>query len=222
MSTLRRISLDARRHALGGIRRRQERDRAGDVRRRHRGAVPRGVAGVVEVVGDGAEDADSRRRQVDAHRRRSWRTSARTSELVDADTAMMFGAVVGRRVVRPRVGVEVSPTRRRCRRRQRRRCRRRRPPSMASCSDWLVAAAAPGVVDGDHVDAVVHLLVDHVVDAGDGVGGAARQPLRMNLRAMISAVQHTPATPMPLLPTAAMVPEVWVPWPLSSMGSVVS
>jgi len=36
---------------------------------------------------------------------------------------------------------------------------------------------------------------------------------------MSELVQATPLTPIPLLPTAAMVPATWVPWPLSSMGS---
>ena len=42
-------------------------------------------------------------------------------------------------------------------------------------------------------------------------------------RALITlAVQLTPTTPMPLFPIAPTVPEVWVPWPLSSRGSQVS
>ena len=35
---------------------------------------------------------------------------------------------------------------------------------------------------------------------------------------MIWAFQLTPATPMSLSPTAAIVPEVCVPWPASSIG----
>src|SRR5436309_13690058 len=36
--------------------------------------------------------------------------------------------------------------------------------------------------------------------------------------AMMLAVQFTPTTPRPLLPTAPIVPETCVPWPLSSAG----
>src|SRR5262245_51701533 len=39
-----------------------------------------------------------------------------------------------------------------------------------------------------------------------------------NLTAMMLAVQLTPATPLPLLPTAPIVPATWVPWLLSSRG----
>ena len=35
---------------------------------------------------------------------------------------------------------------------------------------------------------------------------------------MIETCQLMPATPMPLLPTAPIVPETCVPWPLSSIG----
>ena len=40
-----------------------------------------------------------------------------------------------------------------------------------------------------------------------------------NFNAMILVVHATPATPMPLFPTAPIVPATWVPWPLSSIGS---
>ena len=40
-----------------------------------------------------------------------------------------------------------------------------------------------------------------------------------NLHAMIRTVQLTPATPTPLFPSAPIVPETWVPWPASSLGS---
>src|SRR5208283_5313950 len=42
-----------------------------------------------------------------------------------------------------------------------------------------------------------------------------------NLQGRIWTCQFTPLTPTPLLPTAPIVPETWVPWPLSSMGSQV-
>ena len=35
----------------------------------------------------------------------------------------------------------------------------------------------------------------------------------MNFSAITCAVQFTPTTPTPLLPDAAMIPAVWVPWP---------
>src|SRR4051794_15709790 len=41
------------------------------------------------------------------------------------------------------------------------------------------------------------------------------------LHGRILTPQFTPATPMPLLPTAPIIPAVSVPWPLSSMGSQV-
>ena len=37
---------------------------------------------------------------------------------------------------------------------------------------------------------------------------------------MILTFQLTPTTPMPLSPTAAIVPELCVPWPWSSKGSL--
>ena len=40
-----------------------------------------------------------------------------------------------------------------------------------------------------------------------------------NLIPMILTFQLTPVTPIPLFPTPPMVPEQWVPWPLSSNGS---
>jgi len=43
-------------------------------------------------------------------------------------------------------------------------------------------------------------------------------PLR-NLMATSLRCQFTPTTPTPLSPSAAIVPEVWLPWPLSSNGS---
>ena len=43
----------------------------------------------------------------------------------------------------------------------------------------------------------------------------------MNFSAITCAVQFTPTTPTPLLPDAAMIPAVWVPWPSSSSGSFV-
>ena len=45
-------------------------------------------------------------------------------------------------------------------------------------------------------------------------------PAFRNFSPMIWTSQITPATPMPLFPTAPMVPEQWEPWPLSSMGSL--
>ena len=45
-----------------------------------------------------------------------------------------------------------------------------------------------------------------------------------NLRAMILVCQLTPAMPVPLLPTAPMIPAMAVPWPPlrgGSMGSPV-
>src|SRR5262249_23351371 len=42
-----------------------------------------------------------------------------------------------------------------------------------------------------------------------------------NFAAIIVAVQLTPATPLPLFPTAPIVPATCVPWPLSSYGSHV-
>lgn len=44
-------------------------------------------------------------------------------------------------------------------------------------------------------------------------------PLLRNLMATILAPQLTPVTPRLLLPTPAMVPAQWLPWPLSSNGS---
>ncbi len=41
-----------------------------------------------------------------------------------------------------------------------------------------------------------------------------------DLHGMTWTFQLIPVTPIPLLPTAPMVPAVWVPWPLSSMGSL--
>ena len=40
-----------------------------------------------------------------------------------------------------------------------------------------------------------------------------------NFAPIMLAVQFTPTTPTPLFPTAPIVPETWVPWPLSSRGS---
>src|SRR5258708_766036 len=45
--------------------------------------------------------------------------------------------------------------------------------------------------------------------------------LSKHLQAMICTRQATPATPTPLLPTAPRIPATIVPWPLSSLGSVV-
>src|SRR5258708_36647519 len=42
-----------------------------------------------------------------------------------------------------------------------------------------------------------------------------------NFKPMILVVQFTPTTPAVLLPTAPIVPETWVPWLWSSMGSQV-
>src|SRR6266850_1987243 len=42
-----------------------------------------------------------------------------------------------------------------------------------------------------------------------------------NFDAMTLAVQFTPVAPLPLLPVAPIVPDTWVPWPLSSYGSQV-
>ena len=39
---------------------------------------------------------------------------------------------------------------------------------------------------------------------------------------LIRTCQFTPATPVALLPVPPIVPEQWVPWPLSSMGSLSS
>ena len=39
-----------------------------------------------------------------------------------------------------------------------------------------------------------------------------------NFRAIIFVVHATPLVPMPLFPTAPIVPATWVPWPLSSVG----
>ena len=44
-------------------------------------------------------------------------------------------------------------------------------------------------------------------------------PAPRNLSTTIFACQTTPETPSPLFPTAAMMPAVCVPWPLSSRGS---
>ena len=46
-------------------------------------------------------------------------------------------------------------------------------------------------------------------------------PALKNLSPMMLAVQLTPTTPTPLLPSAPMVPETCVPWLLSSLGSQV-
>src|SRR5512134_2716822 len=43
-----------------------------------------------------------------------------------------------------------------------------------------------------------------------------------NLSGMILTFQLTPETPAPLLPTAPIVPATWVPWLLSSNGSLSS
>ena len=46
-------------------------------------------------------------------------------------------------------------------------------------------------------------------------------PLPLELRnfsPIMLAVQFTPTTPKPLLPTAPMVPATWVPWEWSSIG----
>src|SRR6266516_4775751 len=40
----------------------------------------------------------------------------------------------------------------------------------------------------------------------------------MNFSPMMRVVQLTPVTPTPLFPTAPIVPDVCVPWPLSSAG----
>src|SRR4051812_28852655 len=41
----------------------------------------------------------------------------------------------------------------------------------------------------------------------------------MNLIGTIEPFQHVPDTPVSLLALAAMIPETWVPWPLSSSPS---
>jgi hypothetical protein len=48
------------------------------------------------------------------------------------------------------------------------------------------------------------------------------EPLALkNLRPIMRVFQFTPAIPVALLPVAPIVPETWVPWLLSSIGSQV-
>src|SRR5262249_17901612 len=42
----------------------------------------------------------------------------------------------------------------------------------------------------------------------------------MNLIGTMLTCQLTPVTPRPLLPAAPRMPDTWVPWPLSSLGSL--
>src|SRR3990167_7449018 len=46
-------------------------------------------------------------------------------------------------------------------------------------------------------------------------------PLFKNFTGIILTLQLTPTTPSALLPAAPMIPATWVPWPLSSIASVV-
>ncbi len=43
--------------------------------------------------------------------------------------------------------------------------------------------------------------------------------LPMNLSSISCTVQATPVTPSALSPTAPTIPETWVPWPTSSVGT---
>ena len=56
-------------------------------------------------------------------------------------------------------------------------------------------------------------VAERKVDAGDFRGGGEPLPLDVrNLSGMSWTVQATPQVPVPLFPTAPMIPATWVPW----------